>query len=484
MNSKGYRANNGEGYVGETIQKIDRKKNRLNFICETCKNCTDWSLCNNRTGTNKCQKCIDCVSCLKKGTCDRFYCYKIVQAQITVDKKPVTVANKKNKSEAIEKKKEAEARLLTKTYIKKNGITILQIIKNIDDGKFKSNIIGKNTKGTNKYIYAKLETASFAFLPVQKTTSKIIQEFLNSLIADLAQSEIRKYYDKINMACKYAVETGILSKEENPMLNVTEPVSSKEVQQVEAFTLAEEITLIKYICTHSNLVKTSKCKYDSRTIRNLILLALLSLMRCGELGALELDSDIDLEYRKFIVDNTLSRDENGKVIMGENTKTGKKIRKSGKSDSRIVPFSLFDEEIITLILQDQIENAKSNKNNKKGLLFCRTDGGYIAHTSITNIFKRICRDAHIKLNLPKGCHIHMTRHTGITRLYELGVDVLVIAKIAGHMDATQFYDTYGHVLEDFVLWQLSHPSKYYKKSDLITKEIKKLIVNLYTIKSH
>ena len=73
----------------------------------------------------------------------------------------------------------------------------------------------------------------------------------------------------------------------------------------------------------------------------------------------------------------------------------------------------------------------------------------------------------------------MTRHTGITRLYEFGVDVLVIAKIAGHMDASQFYKTYGHVLEDFTLWQLNNPNKYYTKDMLLDKTTKNAIYKQY-----
>lgn len=66
MSKKLGRNGNKEGSIYNTIQKIDRKQKRLNFVCDTCKNCDNWSICNNRTGTNKCQKCIECTACLKK----------------------------------------------------------------------------------------------------------------------------------------------------------------------------------------------------------------------------------------------------------------------------------------------------------------------------------------------------------------------------------------------------------------------------------
>lgn len=479
MNKKGYRANNDEGSIYETIQKIDRKKNRLNFICDICKNCTDRSICNNREGTNKCQKCIECTDCLKKGFCDRFYCYQINQAQITVNGKHTTVANSKKKNDAVKKKQKAQSNVLSNSYVEKNGTTLLEILKNIDDRKFKSNIIGKNTKYTNKFRYKRLENSNFADVPLQKTSADMIQAFLDPLAEDLSQSEIQKYYDKINSTIKYSISKGWLPSNKNIMNDVTIPISVKKVEIVEAFSLDEERKLIEYICTHK-LSKSEKCSYDDRTIRNLILLALFTLARCGELGALKLDEDIDLVRNNLIIDETLSKDEDGSIIINTTTKTGSKNKLAGKTDTRTIPFNLFDKEIFTMIILDQIDNAKNNKNNKNNLLFCRKDGNYIVHTAITNIFKRICREAGIKLNLPKGCHIHMCRHTGITRLYELGVDVLVISKVGGHMDASQFYNTYGHILEDFILWQLNNPHQYYTKEMLFTKDVREAILSRYS----
>ena len=108
MNKKGTRATNGEGSIYDTIQKIDRKEKRLNFVCDICKNCNDWSLCNNRQGTNKCQKCLECTACLKKNYCDRFYCYNRVNAQITIDSKQHTVATKTSRKDTVAEKKKKE----------------------------------------------------------------------------------------------------------------------------------------------------------------------------------------------------------------------------------------------------------------------------------------------------------------------------------------------------------------------------------------
>lgn len=55
---------------------------------------------------------------------------------------------------------------------------------------------------------------------------------------------------------------------------------------------------------------------------------------------------------------------------------------------------------------------------------------------------------------------------------------MVIASWVGHTNTRQIEETYGHILQNFKNWQLENPGKYYEKEDLITKEIKKLLLNL------
>ena len=72
----------------------------------------------------------------------------------------------------------------------------------------------------------------------------------------------------------------------------------------------------------------------------------------------------------------------------------------------------------------------------------------------------------------------MTRHTAITRLIEMGTDPMVIASWVGHTNTRQIEETYGHILQNFKNRQLEHPGEYYKKENSITKEVKKLLLNL------
>lgn len=73
----------------------------------------------------------------------------------------------------------------------------------------------------------------------------------------------------------------------------------------------------------------------------------------------------------------------------------------------------------------------------------------------------------------------MTRHTGITRLIEFGMNLLTIAAFSGHTDITQIQETYGHILDDFKNAQINNPNKTYSKNDLFTPDVLEALNNIY-----
>lgn len=259
----------------------------------------------------------------------------------------------------------------------------------------------------------------------------------------------------------------IISYPDNPMLRTFTPVSIQKREPVQAFEIEEQRKLMEYLLNKS-LIKSSRCDYDERTLKNLFICALLSAARIGELGSIDINERIDLKAKGFIINRTLTCN-NGKVVMGKTTKTGRRKVEQGLLDERFVPFDIFDEELMLSIVKDQIKNAKSNPNNKENLLFCQLNGSYIDHRCINNIFKRICREAGVKLELAKGCHTHMCRHTAVTRMIEAGMDLLVIANILGHVDDQQIKQTYGHILAKYRNRQLKNCRSYYGKQKLKVK---------------
>lgn len=173
-------------------------------------------------------------------------------------------------------------------------------------------------------------------------------------------------------------------------------------------------------------------------------------MRIGEICAIDKDEDIDKEKQRIIVRKSLTINLEKNVIIGKNTKTGRKKKRAGKKDIRYVPFgALFDLKDFKSIIDEQYQIAEAIDKNKNNLLFCRKDGKLISHTSFNSIFKRICRQAGVKLEVASGCNTHMTKHTAVTRMIENGIRIEVISAIVG-TSVEVLRKTYAHILDDFI----------------------------------
>ena len=474
MNNKGTRATNGEGSIYNTIQKIKRNK-KLEKECNICSNCTDRSICNNRSGSLKCKKCEECTECLKY--CDRFYIYNRVQAQITINGKQTTVANENKRKDAVEKKKNTEAKVQTDNYIYKSNVTLLELCLKVENMRFQANLKGETSMNRDKYVYNKIRDSELNSVPFQQLTSDMINNFLNNNKSSTPGS-LDKLVQKIKLGCNQAVYDGIVAYADNPMLHVIIPLAEQPEKKVVAFELDEQIKMIKYIFSHS-LIKNYKSNYDEATIRNIILLGFMTFARLGELGALNYETDIDFNKKHIIISKTLAKDIKEQWFIQNMTKTGRKKLSQNIVDERYIDFEIFNEKIITALLKEQIRIAKNNPNNTKHLLFCTKNGSLIRETSITNYFKRLCREAGIRLDIIEGCHMHMTRHSGITRMIEMGYDLFFITLYSGHASIKEIERTYGHILTDYRKKKIKNSDFKYSKSDIFPQSLEKLILSFY-----
>lgn len=440
---------NGEGSIYSTVQKIKKEFDNLH-MCETCKNCTDRIACNNRQGYDKCEICKNCKEdCLQY--CDRFRCYQRTVAQIYENNERHTVGTGKTKREANNKKAE---KIKSGKIVNKNNITLSPAMKNFVQDKLKYGLIGQNTYIRSLEIISAIERTMLELkiekTVVQKLTERNIKDIIISFV-NYSQSQMEKVYDLLNGTIKYLYENDKISN--NIMKNIKRNtfISNVDKKNVEAFSIEETRKIIKYVNEHENsLVKEIGCSYDCKTIKNFIKLAFATSMRCGELGSIDIEKDIDLNLKRFIVSTTLTKDEQKNIIIGTYTKTGRKQRQAGSTDKRIVPFGIiFDENEVSEIVIEQVKHAKDNLNNKDNLLFTKKDGSYINHGEITSIFKKICRRIGVKLDLQTGCAIHMTKHTGVSRMIENGMDIYVISKIVG-TTVEVLQKTYAHILDNFI----------------------------------
>lgn len=218
---------------------------------------------------------------------------------------------------------------------------------------------------------------------------------------------------------------------------LTKPVSKVITKPVEALTIEEEKNLREKLREHENF----------NIYKNVILLQLETGMRIGEVLARKL-TDIDFKNKTFKIDDTLTQDENYKVILGNHTKTYS--RTSGNdSGARIMPIN----SNIESILKDQIKIHKLEEINNNMLFWNTRTNTYITPNEINSYLSRINK----KYNISDRLTSHMLRHTYITRLHEKGIDTLVIQKIVGHVENSKITNnTYVTLTDEYILNQLNN----------------------------
>lgn len=371
--------------------------------------------------------------------------------QFTAGKKADGSLNRKSvygntRKEVKEKMTKALADVQDKTFINKSDITISQLGQSLIDIKFESNRITEATYGRALGTFNIIKESSIADIPIQKVEVYQLQDFMNKQ-KDYANSYIDKIYEMLGSVFKEAIKREIISK--NPLLNVLKPKSTKQDKKIDSLTIEEQKAFVAEL-------KTEQYK-------NIFLLALHSGMRIGEILALTPDN-IDFNKKLIHITNTLTKNKNGKVKIGEKTKT--------YESNRDIPITI----ILEPILKECMLSYIPNENN---LLFCHYNGSIISPSTINTQFKKICKNANIKVITTKKkkgvdsdgndkfvnlktsmVNTHMLRHTYATRCIEAGVPAEVLQKLLGHKNISITINTYTTIFNKFKINALDNYINY------------------------
>lgn len=371
--------------------------------------------------------------------------------QFTAGKKSDGSLNRKSvygntRKEVKEKMTKALADVQDKAFIDKSDITISQLGQSLIDIKFESNRITEATYGRALGTFNIIKESSIADIPIQKVEVYQLQDFMNKQ-KDYANSYIDKIYEMLGSVFKEAIKREIISK--NPLLNVLKPKSTKQDKKIDSLTIEEQKAFVAEL-------KTEQYK-------NIFLLALHSGMRIGEILALTPDN-IDFNKKLIHITNTLTKDKNGKVKIGEKTKT--------YESNRDIPITI----ILEPILKECMLSYIPNENN---LLFCHYNGSIISPSTINTQFKKICKNANIKVITTKKkkgvdsdgndkfvnlktslVNTHMLRHTYATRCIESGVPAEVLQKLLGHKNISITINTYTTIFNKFKINALDNYINY------------------------
>jgi len=328
------------------------------------------------------------------------------------------------KREAIIRENEIKIQLQNNTYIKRNSLTMLDLVNEWLDSK-------KDNIGIKTFVeykrYCKHITDSIGHLKIKEINAKILEDFYNELKNYKGKREAQNGYSEKTVKHHYVLLTEIFNSAikwgylyNNPNKNVTPiKVHKKEIQcyspeDVEKLIIALQNEPIKY--------------------QAVILLAIDSGCRRGEITGLTWE-DIDFEK------GTININKATQYVSGYGT-----FEKSTKSDTsnRIVYISPTTLDILKKYRTYQNEQRMllgiQWKNSKR---IFTTDFGEDMHPDRPyKILKQIIR----KYNL-KDITFHGLRHTSISLQISSGIQAQIISKRAGHSNIGITHSIYSHFFD-------------------------------------
>jgi integrase len=231
------------------------------------------------------------------------------------------------------------------------------------------------------------------------------------------------------------------------MYDIIIPKSTRQDKIIRALNIEEQQKLTNYLVNSST---------DYEPYKTAFLIELYMGLRIGEVLALKKEN-INLMRNLIYVNRTITKDGDGKIIMGNTPKTQAGIREVP------IPKNIRNEVI------EQLKLADTHKDN---LLFVSNAGTYADPVNANHVLKRICKNLDIK-----DVTSHSLRHTFATRCIEAGMRAVALQKLMGHSDVSITLNVYTSVFNNYKNSELEKVNNYYINNEIFKNQPQMLETN-------
>lgn len=277
---------------------------------------------------------------------------------------------------------------------------------------------------------------------ISKITHTYLQDIINEWGKLHSIGHVQSLVIVIRSVFKYAFkyydlhDISILDKIDIPKKAKTRnELQAKRHNYLEDNEVKELLECFDYLIKQK-IHATRKRNYNM--VKAIVQFQIANGMRIGELLAIKKDN-INFEYKTLEIDGTINwvtDKETGAFGVKETTKTNKSYRTIGLTTQSI-------NLLKSLILENKKENQWNEDFIDRGYVFTNTAGSPIDLNKVNSIIKEATEISSIK----KRVTTHTLRHTHISTLAQLGINLKAIQDRVGHSDYKTTLEIYTHVTD-------------------------------------
>lgn len=301
-------------------------------------------------------------------------------------------------------------------------------------------------------IYAKPSIKITTYESYESYIRNQIKPFIGDIrLPALSAEQLQRFFNQMAETGKFGNEKGLSVKTLYNLKNLVhallaQAVSNRLIQYnvIESVKLPRNYHQEMRVLSREEQEKLLAAADESPNRAALgIKFALFTGIRVGEMLGLKWDN-VNLENGTFRIKEILRRVTNNSGI-GSNSTVVKSLQTT-KTESSNRTVYLIPELIDDLKAYREWQQSAADENpvfNPQNFVFITAGGSYIEPRTYQDLFQRVVRASGIA-----RVNFHALRHTFATRAIEQGMDILVLAKILGHAQASTTLNMYGHALPD------------------------------------